>query len=138
MWSFPYRQYNADFWTTGDVHFSRDVPFGVPVNLDFDGIYLCVKLDPKGFHQVSHSAKPPALDEAKSTRKGGRPAGKNGEPIARLTKHLLSLSESDLANYTVEAATADLIEHYRGLGLQPPSPDNANRDAAGVLRTVRN
>lgn len=79
-----------------------------------------------------------AADPAGSAAKGGRPAGKNGEPIALVTARLLRLSAGELTAYTAEAAAAELIEQYRALGLQPPSPDNARRDAAGILRAVRN
>lgn len=70
-------------------------------------------------------------------RKGGRPAGKYGEPIARLTLRLSKLSVGELAKFTQDSLGRDLIEEFKKLGLDPPSLDNATRDAAGILRAVR-
>lgn len=78
----------------------------------------------------------PVDDEVK--RRVGRPAGKDGEPIARLTKRLLALPPEELATYTHEALGAELIEEYKKLRLHPPSADNATRNAGGILRAVRN
>ena len=69
--------------------------------------------------------------------KGGRRAGKHGQPIARVTRRLLALPPAQLASYTVAAVAAELAEEYRKLGHQPPHPDNAEKDAAGILRAVK-
>lgn len=79
-------------------------------------------------------AKPPAPKEA---RRGGRPAGTNGEPIARITMRLLAMPPVEIVSYKVESLASDLIAEYRALGLNPPHEDNAKRDASGILRALR-
>jgi hypothetical protein len=90
------------------------------------------ELPPPGPAPVQASGNPP------SRAKGGRPAGKHGEPIARVTTRLLAMPPDQLASYTADALAAELVEEYRKLGLPPPSVPNARRDAAGILRAVRN
>ncbi len=135
----------ASIWKSWDAR--EDLRFWVTGNLILQiqwqktGISAYgIRFDPVGlvklFPSLGTSPKrtsPPAL-----STKGGRPAGKNGEPIAGIAKRLIALTTSELASYTAEAVAAELIEEYRRLGLQPPSSDNAKRDAAGVLRAVRN
>lgn len=69
---------------------------------------------------------------------GGRPSGKAGEPIARLTIRLMTLSSEELADQTASALAIDLIAEYKRLNLLPPALSNAEREAAGILRALRN
>jgi hypothetical protein len=70
-------------------------------------------------------------------RKGGRPAGKDGEPIARVTLRMSTKSPGGLQRSTANAIGVELIEKYLNQGLDPPSGPNACRSAAGILRAVR-
>jgi hypothetical protein len=88
-----------------------------------------IELKPKADRQTEPAPK--------QTNSGGRPAGKDGEPIARVTLRLLNLSAEKLATYTHEALGSELIDEYKSLGLAPPSLDNAKRNAGGILRAVR-
>ena len=76
-------------------------------------------------------------DEAKGN-KGGRPSGKAGEPIARLTIRLMKLSSEELQTQTASALALDLMAEYTRLNLIPPALSNAEREAAGILRALRN
>lgn len=98
-----------------------------------------VKIDPELQAVPAPAAtKAPAKPLAsKEVRRGGRPAGTNGEPIARVTMRLLAMSPAEIGSYKVEALTSDLIAEYRALGLNPPHEDNAKRDASGILRALR-
>jgi hypothetical protein len=69
--------------------------------------------------------------------KGGRPSGKAGEPIARITIRLSRLSREELAAQTASALALDLIAEYTRLNLLPPALSNAEREAAGILRALR-
>jgi hypothetical protein len=69
--------------------------------------------------------------------KGGRPSGKAGEPIARITIRLAKLSREELATQTASALAFDLIAEYERLNLLPPALSNAEREAAGILRALR-
>lgn len=88
-------------------------------------------------HRAAESPAPPALPPPERT-KGGRPAGKDGEPIARVTKRLLALNEAELGRCTAESVGTELVGEYTSLGLSPPSFDNAKRNASGILRSVQN
>ncbi|MGY4398084.1 hypothetical protein ACVWZA_003286 [Sphingomonas sp. UYAg733] len=133
LWATWSAQKDLRFWATGNlirpIEGSRDAINAFGVRLDPVGLALL----------FPNLGGPPAFVEAGLVSiKGGRPAGKNGEPIAGVAKRLLALTEADLASYTAEAVATELVEEYRRLHLQPPSSDNAKRDAAGILRAVRN
>jgi hypothetical protein len=127
---------NTGFWVSGDITF--------PVKGNPEIVLYGVRFDPAGIARLfpgmigrQETINQPMPDPA-SVAKGGRPAGKNGEPIARVAKQLIALTPAELASYTAEAVAAELVAEYRRLKLQPPSPDNAKRDASGILRAVRN
>jgi hypothetical protein len=101
--------------------------------------FLGPRLQDRG--RAARPNPPPSISEtppASAPRRGGRPAGKYGEPIARITLRLAALPPEKLARYTAEALGLELIAEFKSLGLSPPSEDNAARDAAGILRVVRN
>ena len=133
FWTHWLKYSDPRFWVTGDIVFEV-LPPGSRI------ILYGVRFDPAGIARLfpGLAAKPEAFESSPLAAKGGRPAGKNGEPIARVTKRLIALPPTELATHTAEAVSADLVEEYRRLELQPPSPDNAKRDAAGILRAVRN
>lgn len=64
--------------------------------------------------------------------KGGRPAGTNGAPMAAFMLKLQSMGREEALALTEEALGAELRAEYKPLGLKPPHPDNARRDAKGV------
>ena len=68
---------------------------------------------------------------------GGRPSGKAGEPIARITIRLMKLSREELAAQTASALAFDVVAEYTRLNLLPPALSNAEREAAGILRALR-
>ncbi|QNA83883.1 hypothetical protein G4G27_07700 [Sphingomonas sp. So64.6b] len=135
----------ASLWVTWDARL--DLRFWATANLirqihgQSTGISAYgVRFDPAGLARLFPGmAKRPESTEAPTPQaKGGRPAGKNGEPIARIAKRLIALTAGELVLYTAEAVASELISEYQRLNLQPPSPDNARRDAQGILRAVRN
>lgn len=79
----------------------------------------------------------PPEPPSKAKKTGGRPSGKHGEPIARITIRLIGQTDKQRAATTAASLANDLIDEYRALDLPPPSLDNAERDAAGILRAVR-
>jgi hypothetical protein len=83
------------------------------------------------------SKTPQSPDVSDSKRRGGRPSGSHGEPIARVTLKLAALNKIDLARYTATALGVELEAAYRTAGLSPPAPVNAEKIAAGILRVVR-
>ncbi|MEA3064425.1 MAG: hypothetical protein QOJ27_864 [Sphingomonadales bacterium] len=135
----------SDWWQTQRFHMSTGA-IGGPSISGFE-----VRIDPQlrtlpGPEEAKEAAPELALPSSpaperpakrRTRKKGGRPSGKHGLPMARLTKRLLRLPSHELATYTVEAVAAELIEEYRKLDVDPPHPDNALKDAAGVLRAVR-
>lgn len=132
IWATWPPQADLRFWVTGNL--VRQIQ-GQSAGISAYG----VRFDPSGLaHLFPQIATPPVSLEPGTMAKGGRPAGKNGEPIAGVAKRLLALPPDELASYTAEAVATDLVEEYQRLRLQPPSPDNAKRDAAGILRAVRN
>lgn len=124
----------SDVWSTGRFRIAAINPNGKSLHVSaYD-----VRIDPQIREAVSPLVAPdPAPTVPTGTAKGGRPAGRHGEPIARVTKRLLAMLPTDISGYTVEAVAAELIEEYRRLGSQPPHLDNARRDASGILRVVR-
>jgi hypothetical protein len=80
---------------------------------------------------------PAHVPDEGTRNKGGRPSGKAGEPISRITMRLMKLSREELLTQTASALALDLISEYARLNLLPPSPSNAEREAAGILRAVR-
>lgn len=92
-------------------------------------------LAPLNLSSLIEESSPPTAPPSRA--KGGRPAGKHGEPIARVTKRLFKMSTAELSRCTTESVATELIEEYRKLGVPPPHMDNARRDAAGILRAVR-
>lgn len=124
----------TDVWVTGRFRLTH-LGEGATVTISaYD-----VRIDPQIREVAAPSAAPDPVPAApvRAAAKGGRPAGKHGEPIARITRRLLELPPDRRATYTAEAAATELIEEYRRLGLQPPHLDNARRDASGILRVVR-
>ena len=87
--------------------------------------------------RAERPAAPPPTPPPPTGKRPGRPSGTHGEPIARVVKRLLSLPESELRGYKVEALTSDLQAEYRALGLSPPHEDNARREARGILHALR-
>jgi hypothetical protein len=80
---------------------------------------------------------PAHIAEDGKGNKGGRPSGKAGEPIARITIRLMKLSRVELATQTASALALDLVAEYARLSLRPPALSNAEREAAGILRALR-
>lgn len=125
----------TNIWSTGRFHFNGPSSNGGQFSISgYD-----VRIDPQ--EQIlpapsTKSAGDPAPIPAPAKR-AGRRAGKHGEPIARVTKRLLSCSTAELATYTADALASELIAEYRSLGLPPPHEDNARTDARGILRAVR-
>lgn len=67
----------------------------------------------------------------------GRPAGKNGAPIAAFVIDLMrSRDMAAIAGEKDDALGARLIEKYVALGLAPPSTRNAGLDARGAVREI--
>lgn len=166
LWSPPWQLYDRDFWVVGDVAFDNEKPpqaFYVvrldelndePEDATMGASFTGVRFDPVSFRQAFDlpassppadqevdanppTAPPPAKPTKRVTGKGGRPAGKHGQPMARVTRRLLKMSPGDLASCTVDSVAAELTAEYQELGLPPPHPDNAWKDAAGILRVVR-
>ena len=108
----------------------KDYPGGATwVDREYDSNFL----------PAADPASPPTPEPPPSARnRGGRPSGKHGEPIARITMRLVALPPEKLAAYTAAALALELIEEFKRLTLDPPSLANAERDAAGILRAVRN
>lgn len=74
--------------------------------------------------------------DAPNKRGRGRPAGKNGEPIAMFVMRVQAEGVDTLDALTDEALGAMLREEYVRLGLTAPESTNAKRDARGVLRAL--
>lgn len=141
---------DADLWTVGDVSFSiggmsagprvfsegRDLNPPKPYqSASFRG----VRLDPANFREafdlpevVQETAAIPAA------KKGGKPAGHHGEPIAATTKRLLLLTDEELQAYKPHVLTGELIKEYERCGATPPSGENAAKIASGILKVLRN
>lgn len=66
----------------------------------------------------------------------GRPAGKNGEPIAMFVLRVQAEGSEKLDGLSDDALGAMLKEEYFRLGLNQPENTNAARDARGVLRAL--
>ncbi len=143
----------GEFWSLGTISFVR-APTALEgfASLSIVGsqgslrqpeihVFHQARLDPvamaRDFDLDLPDATAPLQEEPTRTRKGGRPAGKDGEPIARLTLRMRDKSREELRRYTAESLSLDLLEEYRKLGLDLPSADNARRNAAGILRVVR-
>lgn len=130
-----------DFWDTG--YLERGLPNrGLDINANrwirlFDIRFWPEGL-PGGADSVSDATKPEVNEPSMGKPKGGRPSGKHGEPIARITMRMLSLPPQELASFTAASLAQELIAEFKRLNLVPPSLDNAERDAAGILRAVRN
>lgn len=71
-----------------------------------------------------------------SRRGRGRPAGKNGEPIAMFVLRVQAEGVEAADKLTDDALGAMLREEYGRLGLNVPETTNAARDARGVLRAL--
>lgn len=71
-----------------------------------------------------------------SRRGRGRPAGKNGEPIAMFVLRVQAEGVEAVNAYTDDALGAMLKEEYDRLRLPAPENTNAARDARGVLRAL--
>ncbi len=85
--------------------------------------------------RLSASANSSAI--VADTRKGrGRPAGKNGEPIAMFVLRVQAEGIEQLEGLSDDALGAMLKEEYLRLGLNLPENTNAARDARGVLRAL--
>lgn len=121
------------FWVTGD--FFRIVADPGSLQADHRVEAFGVRFAPRGLEPLLGALMEPSSRRPK-TPSAGRRAGKNGEPIARVVKGLLKLPSPQLADYKVETVAAELAEQYRALGLNPPHPDNAKRDASGILRAL--
>jgi hypothetical protein len=144
----------AEFWSLGQVLFVFDpTPLEGFAVLNIVGstgsigqpeihIFHGVRLDPVAmFREFDLDLLPgtavPQREGSAAARKGGRPAGMHGEPIARVTLRLSAMSVEEFRTYTAEALSVELIEEFRAEGLKPPSDVNALRDAAGILRVLR-
>ena len=80
-----------------------------------------------------------AHDQSRDThnRRGrGRPAGKNGEPIAMFVLRVQAEGVESVNDLTDDALGAMLKEEYDRLHLPAPENTNAARDARGVLRAL--
>lgn len=75
--------------------------------------------------------------ERLASRRGGRRGAQHGEAIARATVRLAGLSPLELKRYTAQSLAIELAELYRGAGEQPPSEENLERYAQGILRVIR-
>jgi hypothetical protein len=75
-----------------------------------------------------------SYSEARSTR--GRPAGKNGEPIAMFVLRIQSEGVENVEAISDDALGAMLEEEYFRLGLKAPNNINAARDARGAVRAL--
>ncbi len=162
LWSPPWQVYDHDFWAAGDVSFDddkppqlfyvvrtdelHDEPEGPTRGADFTG----VRFDPASFRQAFDLPDPEASTSPNATvetveaalvpteKKGGRPAGHHGEPIAAITKRLLSLTSEERQAYKAHVLTGELIQEYGNWGATAPSNENAAKIAAGILKIVRN
>ncbi len=84
--------------------------------------------------EVPEGATPPVADQPRG--KGGRPAGKDGAPIAAFTVRLQAMGEIKARSCTVPELGALLSEEYTRLGLKPPNYLNAERNARGVRAEI--
>lgn len=66
----------------------------------------------------------------------GRPAGKNGEPIAMFVLRMQQEGIDQLKDVSDEALGAMLKEEYFRLSLKVPETTNAARDARGAMRAL--
>jgi hypothetical protein len=66
----------------------------------------------------------------------GRPAGKNGEPIAAFVLRVQAEGYQSLQGLSDDALGEMLKEEYFRLGLNLPESTNAARDARGVMRAL--
>lgn len=74
--------------------------------------------------------------ESSKRRGRGRPAGKNGEPIAMFVLRVQAEGIDKLDPLADDALGAMLKEEYVRLGLNVPENSNAARDARGVIRAL--
>ncbi|SFO02437.1 hypothetical protein [Sphingomonas sp. OK281] len=90
---------------------------------------------------VRDNVPPPIVSRSHShdpaARRGrGRPAGKNGEPIAMFVLRVQAEGIDVLDGLSDDALGAMLKEEYLRLGLNLPENTNAARDARGVMRAL--
>lgn len=78
------------------------------------------------------------MSESSKRRGRGRPAGKNGEPIAMFVLRAQAEGIDNLEPLADDALGAMLKEEYVRLGLNVPENSNAARDARGVIRALVN
>jgi len=74
--------------------------------------------------------------DAGGRRGRGRPAGKNGEPIAMFVLRVQAEGVEALNELSDDALGAMLKEEYLRLGLNLPENTNSARDARGVMRAL--
>ena len=136
LWRGWHSQDDTRFWVTGDLARLMADRFGkVDINRRIEA--FGVRFEPRGIEALL-SVRPPARPDSRPQgRSGGRRPRTTGEPIARVVLRLLALPASELAAYKVDALAAELIDEYRALGINPPHFENASRDAAGILRALR-
>lgn len=83
----------------------------------------------------------PKQNEASGSQKkssaGGRRGGKHGEAIAKVAIQLAGLDMNELDRYTAISIIEELRVAYQEAGGVPPSPENLERYAAGILRSCR-
>ena len=144
----------GEFWSLGQVSFVRDPTafegFAVLRVVGTAGsigqpeihVFRGVRLDPIAMAREFDldplpGTAAPRPEGSPPARKGGRPAGKHGAPIAGITLRMRKKSDEELRRYTADALSVELIEEYLKQGLDPPSEENARRDAAGILRMLR-
>jgi len=134
LWRGWFSRNDTKFWATGD--YTREIANQSGREpLDSQIKAYGVRFRPDGIIRLFPDASNRPVPSGKT--RGGRRAGTNGEPIARLAKRLLALSSADLASYKVEAVASELCSEYEALGLRPPHEDNARGDARGILKAIR-
>jgi len=115
--------------------------FGVEIcPSDVDATAPSVSIDSK--IETNTSSTPiqsaPIIGSDLVQRKGGRRGGNHGEAIAKVTLMMGRLSEVELKRWTAESLGIELAGEYKKLGEIPPSEDNCQRYAQGILRVLRN
>lgn len=120
---------NYGFDDCGDAYlWSAHDWFGLEVELD-------------GFEKLL--TKLPSQEEPNQTpkdfqgRKGGRRGAQHGEAIAQATMMVAGLSSNEMRRYTAQSLALELADIYLKIGEQPPSAENLERYAQGILRVVR-
>lgn len=79
-----------------------------------------------------------ATESQQMPKKGGRRGLQHGEAIARTALRLARLDDAELRRYTASSLALELGEAYKSVGETPPSSENLERYAQGLLRAVRN